>query len=149
MQTRATPLYRNGRGQNRQCFELLGSGQRKLGVDMRLRADLAMRASRAAGFGAGAERFVHDLFDRPGAAAALGAATQTSVDLPGGAWRHLRSADRITHVVIGKNVAGTDNHETARTLGDANSSIFKSATRCKRKNRNFKQFQTDAGGTLE
>jgi hypothetical protein len=98
-------------------FGALGRSERKLGVDVRFRANLAVRAARTAGFGAGTERFVHDLFDRPGAAAALGAATQTSVDLPGGAWRHLRPTYGITHVAVGKNVAGTDNHETAHKVG--------------------------------
>ncbi len=78
---------------------------------------LAVRTTRAAGFGAGPERFVHDLLDRPGTTAALGAATEASVDLSGRARRHLRHTYCITHVVVGKNVAGTDDHETAHKVG--------------------------------
>jgi len=55
----------------------------------------------------------------------------------------------IPDIVVAQNVAGTDDHETDKTLGDATSSIFKSATRCKRKSCIFKQFQTDAGEILE
>jgi hypothetical protein len=108
-----------------------------------------VRAAGAAFLGAGAERFVDDGLDRARAAAAFGAAAEATVNLLG-IPRQVRSCTHGTpDIVVAQDVAGTDNHETARTLGDASSSIFKSATRCKRKSRNFKQFQTDAGETLE
>ena len=87
-----------------------GRGQGKLGVDVRFRIDLAVRASRAAGLGAGAQRFIHDLLDGAGASTALGAAAQTAVDLPWRAWRHLRHAHGVAHVVVGEDVAGTNDH---------------------------------------
>jgi hypothetical protein len=109
----------------------------------------AVRATGAAFLGAGAERFVDDGLDGARTAAAFGAAAEATVNLFG-IPRHVRGCTYgTTDIVVAQDVAGTDNHETARTLGDASSSIFKSATRCKRKSRNFKQFQTDAGGTLE
>jgi hypothetical protein len=73
-----------------------------------------MRASRAAGFGARAQRFVHDLFDGAGAPAALRAAAETSIDLPRRPWRHLRDAHSVSYIMVSKNVAGTDDHETER-----------------------------------
>jgi hypothetical protein len=109
----------------------------------------AVRAAGAAFLGAGAERFVDDGLDGARAPAAFGAAAEATVNLFG-IPRQVRGCTYgTTDIVVAQDVAGTDNHETARTLGDASSSIFKSATRCKRKSRIFKQFQTDAGGTLE
>jgi len=109
----------------------------------------AVRAAGAAFLGAGAKRFVDDGLDGARAAAAFGAAAEATVNLLG-IPRQVRSCTYGTpDIVVAQDVAGTDNHETARTLGDASPSIFKSATRCKRKSRIFKQFQTDAGEILE
>jgi hypothetical protein len=106
----------------------------------------AVRAAGAAFLGAGAERFVDDGLDGARAPPAFSAAAEATLNL----FRIPRQVRSRTHgttdIVVAQNVAGTDNHETARTLGDATSSIFKSATRCKRKSRIFKQFQTDARG---
>ena len=71
---------------------------------------LAMGASRATGFRAGAERLVHDLLDGAGASSTLGAAAETSVDLPRRARRHLREAHGVAYVVVGEYVAGTNDH---------------------------------------
>jgi hypothetical protein len=106
----SNPALAKRQGRYQQGFWVSGSGQRKLGVDLRFRIDLAVRASRAAGLGAGAQRFVHDLLDGAGAPAALGAATQTSIDLPRRAWRHLSRTHGVAHVVVGEDVTGTDNH---------------------------------------
>jgi hypothetical protein len=109
----------------------------------------AVRAAGAAFLGAGAKRFVDDGLDRARAATAFGAAAEATVNLLG-IPRQVRSRTHGTpDIVVAQDVAGTDNHETARTLGDASSSIFKSVTRCKRKSRDFKQFQTDAVEILE
>jgi len=109
----------------------------------------AVRAAGAAFLSAGAKRFVDDGLDRARAAAAFGAAAEATVNL----FRIPRQVRSCTYgtpdIVVAQDVAGTDNHETARTLGDASSSIFKSGTRCKRKSCNFKQFQTDAEEILE
>jgi hypothetical protein len=87
-----------------------GCGEGKLGEDRRFHVGPAVRASRTAGFGAGAKRFIHDFLDGAGAPAALGAATKTSVNLPRCAWRHLRDAHDGAHVVVGEDVAGTNDH---------------------------------------
>ena len=92
------------------AFGLSGRGQSKLGLDERFGIDLAMRTSRAAGSGASSERFFHDCLDGAGASSALGAAAETPVDLPRRAWRHLRDAHGVAHVVVGQDVAGTNNH---------------------------------------
>jgi hypothetical protein len=47
-------------------------------------------------------------------------------------------------IMVAKDVTGTDNHEDGRPIGDAAEQILKRGLRCKRKNRSFKQFQTDA-----
>jgi hypothetical protein len=98
----------------------------------------AVRATGAAFLGAGAERFVNDGLDGARAPAAFGAAAEATVNLFRISRQVRGCADSITDVVVAQNVAGTDDHETAKTLGDATSSIFKSATRCKRKSRIFK-----------
>lgn len=71
-----------------------------------------MRASGAARFGAGAESLVHDLLDGSRATSALGAATQASIDLVRRARHLLGSAHGVAHVVVGKHVAGTNDHGT-------------------------------------
>jgi hypothetical protein len=77
---------------------------------MRFHGGLAVRTPRTAGFCAGAERFIHDFLDGAGAPAALSAATEASVDLPGRARRHLRNAHGGADVVVGEDVAGTNDH---------------------------------------
>ena len=109
----------------------------------------AVRAAGAAFLGTGAERFVDDGLDGARAAAAFGAAAEATINLFGIPRQVRGCTDGTTDIVVAQNVAGTDNHETGKTFGDATSSIFKSATRCKRKSRIFKQFQTDAGEILE
>lgn len=69
-----------------------------------------MRAAGTAGLGASTQRFVHDLLDRPYAATALGTATQTSIDLPRRT-RRTRSGNGTTDIMVGKDVAGTNDHE--------------------------------------
>lgn len=108
-----------------------------------------VHAIRAAFLGAGAEGFVDDGLDRACAATAFGAAAEAAVNLLGIPRQVRCCADGAPDIVVAQDVAGTDNHETARTLDDATSSIFKCATRCKRKSRIFKQFQTDIERTLE
>jgi hypothetical protein len=109
----------------------------------------AVRAAGAAFLGASAESLVDDGLDGTGATAAFGATAKATVNLLG-IPRQVRSRTYgIPDVVVAQHVAGTDNHGTARTLGDAPSSIFKSATRCKRKSSIFKQFQTATGEILE
>ena len=110
---------------------------------------LAVRTSGAAGLGTGAQRLVDDGLDGAGAPAAFGAAAEATVNLFRIS-RQIRGCTYgITDIVVAQNVAGTDDHETGRTLRDAISSIFKSAPGCKRKSRIFKQFQTDAVAILE
>jgi hypothetical protein len=100
-----------------------------------------VRAARAARFGACAESFVHDLLDGADAAAALGAAAEASVHLTGRA-RRLRSADGISHVVVGEDVAGTNDHGMKAARWRDTISIWKTARRCKRKTPILKGFQT-------
>jgi len=108
-----------------------------------------MRATGAALLGAGAKGFIDDGLDRARAAAALGAAAEASIDLLG-TTRQVRScAHGIPDIVVAQDVAGTDDHGNENNPRDATSSIWKSAERCKRKSRIFKQFQTDAGRILE
>jgi hypothetical protein len=109
----------------------------------------AVRAAGAAFLDTGAEGFVDDGLDGARTPAAFGAAAEATVNLFRIARQVRGCAYGISDIVVAQNVAGTDNHETVRTFGDATSWIFKRATRCKRKSRIFKQFQTDAGEILE
>ena len=108
-----------------------------------------VRAAGAAFLGAGTKGLFDDGLDGTRAAAALGTAAKAAVNLLGVPRQVRRCTDGITNIVVAQDVAGTDNHETVEPWCDASSSIFKSAPRCKRKSRNFKQFQTDAGEILE
>jgi len=119
-------------------FRISGGGERKLSVDVRVLAGLAVRTAGLAGHGAGAERLVDDGLDGARASTAFSAAAEAAIDLLGIAWKVFRGVDGIAHVMVAEDVAGTYNHENAETLGDAAPSIFKIGTGCKRKNRLFK-----------
>src|SRR5262245_44906246 len=69
---------------------------------------VAVPAAWAAGT-TGRNGLVHDATDSARAAAALGAAAETAIDLPGRA-RCLAVTERRADVVIAQHVAGTDNH---------------------------------------
>jgi hypothetical protein len=88
--------------------------------------------------GAGTERLVDDGLDSARAPAAFGAAAEAAINLLGIAGKVFGSIDGVADIVVAKDVAGTNNHETGKTLRDAEPSIFKIGTGCKRKNRLFK-----------
>ena len=67
----------------------------------------ASAAARASGAGQG---LVHDLADRAGAAAALGAATETAINLGGGARR--RRGAGGAHGMVADDIAGADDHRS-------------------------------------
>jgi len=75
-----------------------------------IRCRMAVRATNAAGLGAGAERFVDDGFDGPRAAAAFGAATETAIDLLGVPHCIAGLSDGGANIVVADKVAGTDDH---------------------------------------
>ncbi len=81
---------------------------------MRVGMSGAMRAAGAAGLGAGAQRLVNNALDGARAAAAFGAAAETAIDLLGIPGEVFRAIDRTADIVVGQDVAGTDNHEAAR-----------------------------------
>src|SRR5882757_4122822 len=93
---------------------------------------VAVRAAGAAGLGTGTKRFVDDGLDRPGAAAAFGAAAEASINLLGMAHGVVGLGDSGADVVIAQHVTGTNNHGSGRPFGDAPSSIFKRPSGCKR-----------------
>ena len=80
---------------------------------------VAMRAARAAGLRAGAERFIDDGLDGACATAAFGAAAEAAIDLLGIARDARRCTDGIADVMVAEDVTGTDNHDYSRPIGDA------------------------------
>jgi hypothetical protein len=68
-----------------------------------------MGTAGATRLGASAKGLVHDLFDGSHAAATLGAAPETPIDLPRCARRAL-PGNGIADVMVGEDVAGTDDH---------------------------------------
>lgn len=100
------------RGENQ--AEIDGSGCNCLnnhGIELRLVVGLMLLTvwtTGAAGFGAGAKGFVHDLADGAGATAALGTASEAAVNLPRRA--RLVFGHGIAYVVVGKDVAGANDH---------------------------------------
>jgi hypothetical protein len=103
-----------------------------------MRFRMAVRASGAAGFSASTERFVDNGLDGARASAALGAAAEAAIDLLGTTRKLFGGAHGVTDIVVAEDVAGTDDHESGRPIGDARAEIFNTAPRCKRKNRVFK-----------
>lgn len=79
---------------------------------------LGVRAAGTAGLRAGSQRFIHDFLDGACAAAALGAAAEAAIDLPGGTRQFLDHG--IADVVVGQDVTGTNDHgligQPVRTL---------------------------------
>ena len=80
---------------------------------------LAMRASGAAGLGAGAQRLVDDRLDGACTAAAFRAAAEAAIDLLGVARKVFRTTDRAADIMVGQDVAGTNNHENGELIGCA------------------------------
>jgi hypothetical protein len=110
---------------------------------VRLGMSGAVRAAGAASLGTGTQRLVDDGLDRARAAAAFGAAAEATIDLLGIPGEVLRTTDRAADIMVGQDVARTNNHKTAVLFDGVNTlSIFKLMTGCKRKSRVFKQFQT-------
>ena len=72
--------------------------------------DLAMRAPGTAGLGACAQGLVDDGLEGARASAALGATTETAIDLLGATGKIIRSADGVADIVVAEDVAGTNNH---------------------------------------
>jgi len=100
----------------------LAGGERKLGVDVRLvdvrvRRGAAVRAAGTAGLGASAERFVNDTLDGARASPAFGRATEATIDLLRVTRQVLRGADSAADIVVGQDVAGTNNHEKRQASG--------------------------------
>jgi hypothetical protein len=89
-----------------------GGSERELGVAVWFRLEAAVRATGAAGLGAGAQRLVDNGLDGARASSTLGAAAEASVNLLGVSGKIFRSVHGITDVVIAKHVTGTDNHRT-------------------------------------
>jgi hypothetical protein len=121
-------------------FRVLGGGfERESGVDVRFRRGLAMRASGTAGLGASAQSLLNDALDGAGAPAAFSAAAEAAVELLGVARKIFRGVNRAADIVVGEDVAGTNNHGTLKPVSDAYVlRIGKTAAGCKRKNRIFK-----------
>jgi hypothetical protein len=111
-----------------------GCGERKLDLDIRLSAGMAVGASRAAGSRTWAKRLIHDLLDGASAPAALCAATQTSIDLSRCARRQLGDTHGAAHVVVAQDVAGTNDHGREGLAGGIDDWICKTGSGCKRKN---------------
>jgi hypothetical protein len=113
----------------------LAGGERELGVDVGFGRGVAVRAASAARLRASAERLVNDALDGARASPAFGGATETAINLLGISRQIFRGADSAADIVVGQNVAGTNNHEKRQaSYGDASPSILKAATGCKRKN---------------
>lgn len=72
---------------------------------------MAVGASVAASLRTRSQRLGHDLPDCPGATAALGATTQASIDLSGGARNLAPGGHGASDVMVAQDVARTDNHE--------------------------------------
>lgn len=57
---------------------------------------------------------IDDRLDGAGAAAAFGATAEAIIDLLGTALRVVGRVDGVAHIVVAKDIAGTDDHETRK-----------------------------------
>jgi hypothetical protein len=78
--------------------------------------DLTVRAAGTAGLRASTEGLVNDGLDGACTPAAFSAAAEATVDLLGIARQIFRSAHGTADIVVGQEVAGTNNHENAQVL---------------------------------
>ena len=127
-----------------------GSGEQELDLGGLVRLGKAMRTTRAARPSARAERLVDDRLHGTRASPTFDAAAQAVINLLG-IPRQVRSrAHGVANIMVGQNVAGTNNHtKTQSPIGDASTDLLKVVTGCKKKNPILKQFQTDARCRLE
>jgi hypothetical protein len=79
---------------------------------MRGGMSLTVRATGTAGLGASAQSLLDNGLDGARATAALSTAAEATVDLLGIPGKVFRAIDRTADIVVGQDVAGTDNHET-------------------------------------
>ena len=79
---------------------------------------VAVRTTGAAGLGTGAQRFIDDGLDGARATAALGAASETTVNLLVVARKMLRTLDGTAHIIVAKHVTGTDDHLSGGPIGE-------------------------------
>jgi hypothetical protein len=102
------------RAEIQRFFRVLGGGfERESGVDVRFRHGVAMRTTGTAGLGASAQSLLNDALDGAGAPATFGAAAEAAVKLLGVARKTFRGADGTADIVVGEDVAGTNNHGNA------------------------------------
>jgi hypothetical protein len=71
---------------------------------------LAMRTPGTAGLGAGPQSLVDNGLEGARTSAALGATTETAINLLGATREIIRSADGVADIVVAEDVAGTNNH---------------------------------------
>src|ERR1700733_3278239 len=94
---------------------------REVGCPDNGRLGLGARLPAADGFGP-VQRFIHDAADGAGATPALRTATKALIDLARRARSICAVRQRGTHVVVGQDVTGTDNH--LRRVRRRNGSIW-------------------------
>jgi hypothetical protein len=86
-------------------------GRRESEVSVLMRVRLTVRTAGTARLGASAQRLVNDGLDGARAPAALGTATEASIELLGIPGKVFCATDRSADVVVGEDVTGTNNHK--------------------------------------
>jgi hypothetical protein len=80
---------------------------------------MPVRAADMARPRARSQRLVDDGLDGPRAATAFRAAAEAAIELLGASRKIVSRAYGLTNIMVAQDVAGTDNHENAKTFGDA------------------------------
>ena len=81
-------------------------------MHVRFRVSLTVRASRTAGLCTGTQGLLDDALDGAGASATFGAAAEAAIELLGAARQIFRRVNGTADIVVGEDVAGTNNHGT-------------------------------------
>ena len=79
-------------------------------MDVRFASGAAVGTAGVAGLGASTERLVNDALDGARTSPTFSGATETAINLLGIARQVFRGTNSITDIVIGQDVAGTNNH---------------------------------------
>ena len=98
---------------------MLVTGMRMIDTAVRVGVGGAVRAAGTAGLGASAQRFLDNALDGARAASAFGAAAETAIDLLGIPGKVFRTVDRTADIMVGQDVAGTNDHKTAELFEGA------------------------------
>ena len=103
--------------------------ERELAMGVGIFRNLAVRAAGTAGLGASPQCLVDNGLEGARTSAALGATTETAIDLLGTTREIIRSTDGVADIVVSEDMAGTNNHKDGEPICEVRSMRYSRAPR--------------------